>query len=451
MVEHRAVCNRIAFGQQTCPLSNEDAMLQAAPSCFDASVWEIFTPLAAGARLVLTAEDGHSDPTHLVRTMIEHGVTTAGFVPTMLRLLLDEPDFGECRRLRWVLAGGEALPAEVETLFRERLPDAELHNFYGLTETTVDATSWHCTGGTCGATVPIGYPIGNVEAYVLDPRGQPLPVGIPGELHIGGACLARGYVHRPDLTAERFVSYPCGAGGSRVRVYKTGDLVRRLPDGALEFLGRLDRQLKLGGVRIDPQEIEAQLRQLDVVADALVVADHQRLVAYVVARPETQVIPAEVRAVLRERLPSILVPSAIIPIARWPLTNNGKIDRAALPSVADFDLPAAADGAPLTGFEEIVGGVWRDVLGVPGVGRHENFFDVGGHSLLLLQVRSRLCAMLGSQIPLVEMFRHPTIGSFAAWLGSQDVGAPAIAGVVERAERQRAFFERARWAGGRHG
>ena len=286
MISHRAIGNHMAWMQSAFPFGPDDRVFQKTPLSFDASVWEFYASLLVGGRLVLAAPDGHKDASYLVDTIVRQGITVLQLVPTLLRLLLEEPRIGECRSLKRVFCGGEALPAELVARFARTL-GAELHNLYGPTEATIDATSWSHDRTARLDLVPIGRPVDNMRAYVLDRSMQPCPVGVPGELYLAGTGLARGYLDRPDLTAERFVPDSVG-GDANGRLYRTGDLVRYRPAGDLEYLGRMDHQVKLRGFRIELGEVEAVLRECPGVSESVVVAREdtpgdRRLVAYVVA------------------------------------------------------------------------------------------------------------------------------------------------------------------------
>ncbi|MFB6850877.1 amino acid adenylation domain-containing protein, partial [Streptomyces sp. NPDC056373] len=278
MVEHRSVVNRLTWVQRDHGLSSGDVVLQKTPVTFDVSVWELFWPLLAGARLVMARPGGHRDPGYLVGLISSQRVTTVHFVPSMLSLFLEHAD-ARCGGLRRVFASGEALSPGVVERFGRRLPGVGLHNLYGPTEATVDVTAWACTVG--GGRVPIGRPVANTRIYVLDPRDRPVPVGVAGEIHIAGVQVARGYLNRAELTAERFVEDPFIPGA---RMYRTGDVGRWLADGTVEYLGRNDHQVKVRGFRIELGEIEARLGEVPGVGDVVVTArDHdgdKRLVAY---------------------------------------------------------------------------------------------------------------------------------------------------------------------------
>ena len=334
-VSHRAIANRLRWMQDSYPLTERDAVLHKTPFSFDVSVWELCWPLLTGARLVVADPGGHRAPDYLVELMRQQQVTVAHFVPSMLEALLDEPDLADrLGTLRHLICSGEALRPELAARVHARIPRTGLHNLYGPTEAAVDVTQHTCRPGE--HIVPIGRPVPNTRIEILDARGERLPVGTPGELCIGGVQVATGYVNRPALTAERFVPDPYGDPGSRL--YRTGDLARWLPDGTLEYLGRLDRQVKIRGFRIELGEIEAALLDQPGVRSATVVAAEnpdgsRRLVGYLVAEPSSAELPVtEIADRLRERLPEHLVPGALVQLAELPLTRSGKLDQAALPA-----------------------------------------------------------------------------------------------------------------------
>ncbi|MEK2491515.1 amino acid adenylation domain-containing protein [Kitasatospora purpeofusca] len=334
-IPHRGIVNRLLWMQDRYRLTPDDVVLQKTPYTFDVSVWEFFWPLLAGARLVMARPDGHRDPAYLAGVMAEQGVTTAHFVPSMLAVFAEEPGVSGCTALRRVVCSGEALTSAVVRRFRER-SRAEVHNLYGPTEVSVDVTHWTCRDDDPEGGVPIGVPIANTTAHVLDDAREPVPIGTPGELYLGGVGLARGYVGRPDLTAERFVPDPFGTGPD-ARLYRTGDLVRWTAGGRLEFLGRLDHQVKLRGLRIELGEIEAVLCGHPAVSEAVVLLREDlgavpALVAYLVTSDGEE--PADLAAHLAEVLPRYMLPSRTVVLAAMPLTRNGKLDRAALPKPA---------------------------------------------------------------------------------------------------------------------
>ena len=427
MNSHRAIVNRLLWGQRTFGLTGRDRVLQKTPISFDVSVWEFFWPLIAGARLVLAQPEGHKDSGYLAALVESREITVAHFVPSMLHVFLEEPDLTRCRPLRRVIASGEALSSELRQRFFERLPWAELDDLYGPTEAAVEVTRHSCRP-QAGRIAPIGRPIANLTIHVLDSDLQPAPIGAPGELNIGGVGLARGYIARPELTAERFVPHPASARPG-ARLYRTGDLARHLPAGEIEYLGRLDFQVKIRGVRVEPQEVEAALRRHPAVREAVVLARRDqpgeiRLVAYVV--PRGRGVEAEqLRPFLESRLPKPMVPTAFVPLDELPSLPNGKLDRKALP--APERLAQAPVEAPTTKTEKLLAAVWAGTLGLDKVGIDDNFFDLGGHSLLLVTVRQRLRQAAGFEVSLVELFQYPTVRALAEHLArSGKVTATAL-------------------------
>ncbi|MEU4406357.1 amino acid adenylation domain-containing protein [Streptosporangium sp. NPDC023963] len=419
---HRGIVNRLDWMQRRYGLTPDDVVLQKTPAGFDVSVWEFFWPLMTGARMVLAEPGGHRDPAYLRELVASEGVTTTHFVPSMLGIFLSEDGVRDLTSLRRVICSGEELPVDLALRCLATLPGAELHNLYGPTEAAIDVSSWHCTAeALAGRTsVPIGAPIQNIALHVLDPHRRPVPVGVPGELHIGGVGVALGYHRRPELTAERF--FPLGDD----RVYRTGDAARWLPDGTIEFLGRLDDQVKLHGLRIELGEIEAALRERAGVRDAAVIVREdvpgdRRLVAYLVADepPET----ARVRVALGGTLPDYMVPSMFVTLDALPLTPNGKLDRKALPAP---EKPGAAEYVePENDAERAIAAVWEQVLSVERVGAGDDFFDLGGNSLLAIQVVAKLRRALpeGSlQVGLVDLFSFRTVRELAGFVGGPGGG-----------------------------
>jgi amino acid adenylation domain-containing protein len=412
MNEHRGIVNRLLWMQEQYGLGGHDAVLQKTPFSFDVSVWEFFWPLMTGARLVIARPEGHRDSAYLVDLIRERGITTLHFVPSMLRVFLEEEGLEGCGSLKRVICSGEALPHELQERFFARLPAVELHNLYGPTEAAVDVTYWACRRGDERLTVPIGRPVANTQMYVLDAHMQPVPAGVAGELYIGGVQVGRGYVGRPELTAERFVPDPFSKAPG-ARLYKTGDLARHLADGAIEYLGRLDYQVKIRGQRIELGEIEAVLDQHPAVGQSVVMAREdtagdQRLVAYVVPR-ETAPTSAQLKEHLLRTLPPYMVPAAYVFLQALPLTSSGKVDRKALPAPERSALQQAAYVAPRTATEKVLAGIWAEVLKLERVGMEDNFFELGGHSLLATQVMSRIRYAFDVDLPLITLFESPSV------------------------------------------
>jgi len=418
MNSHRAIVNRILWMQEAYGLDASDAVLQKTPYSFDVSVWEFFWPLVAGARLVLARPDGHRDPGYLRDLVAEAGITTLHFVPSMLAAFLELERLERCGGLRRVVCSGEALSADLQARFFSRLPGVALHNLYGPTEAAVDVTHWSCLPGADDPVVPIGRPVANTRIYLLDGRLAPVPQGMPGELYIGGVQVGRGYHGRPGLTAERFVPDAC-SGEPGARLYRTGDLARHRPDGVIDFLGRIDQQVKVRGFRIELGEIEAALREHPGVREAAVTARRDRsgtdrLVAYVVPGDAEAPTPASLRAHLRASLPEHMVPGVFATLETLPLTPSGKRDRGALPEPGPERAGVEEDFvAPRDVVEDTLASIWSRVLGVEMVGVHDNFYALGGDSILSLRVAS-LARERGLPVSVRQVALNPTVAGLAA-------------------------------------
>jgi amino acid adenylation domain-containing protein len=413
---HEGIVNRLLWMQDMYKLTGEDRVLQKTPFSFDVSVWEFFWPLLTGATLVVARPGGHRDPAYLVNLIAEHRITTLHFVPSMLSIFLESTGLERCHSVRQVFASGEALPFELQQRFFERL-GAELHNLYGPTEAAVDVTYWHCSRNSQRSIVPIGRPIANTQIYILDPGLQPVPIGIPGELHIGGIGLARGYLNRPDLTAEKFIpnSFSEIPGA---RLYKTGDLARFLADGNIEYLGRTDFQVKLRGLRIELGEIEAVLAEHAGVLQSVVVVREdnpgdKRLVAYLIAAPGKELQVESLRADLKKRLPEYMLPSRFVVLEKFPMTTSGKVDRKALPAPPVDREKGSTIVLPRNQVESRLADLFASVLRLPSVGVTDNFFDLGGHSLLAGRLLAQVNESMDRKIPLSALFRGATVESLA--------------------------------------
>ncbi|MFE2018542.1 amino acid adenylation domain-containing protein [Streptomyces sp. NPDC059499] len=417
---HRGICNRLLWMQETYGLTAADAVLQKTPFTFDVSVWEFFWPLTTGARLVVARPGGHRDPGYLAELIRRESVTTVHFVPSMLRVFLaataSGPTAGRGGSLRRVFASGEALPADLVGQFfaHHPHPGVELHNLYGPTEASVDVSAWQCGPQDAEGPVPIGRPVANTTLDVLDDRLVPVPLGIVGELHIGGVQLATGYRNRDALTAERFVPDPRRPGG---RLYRTGDLVRRRPDGAIEFLGRADGQVKLRGFRVELGEIETRLAAHQGVRAAAVRVWEDRLVAYVVAAGRTGGVPGrdELRTFLARSLPDHMVPPVYVALDALPVTANGKLDRAALPAPGRPSGHGGTVRTTRTTVHRAVAALWAELLGrdPATIGLDDDFFELGGHSLLAARLVSAVTRRFGVRLPLTSLFEAPTVERFA--------------------------------------
>ncbi|WOC13045.1 amino acid adenylation domain-containing protein [Gordonia sp. MP11Mi] len=448
-LSHRAVVNRLLWGLDEMPLDRTDAVLLKTPYTFDCSVPEIYAPLAVGARVVVAKADGHLDPVYLCDVITATGVTMVHFVPSMLAVFLDIAGVERVRALtsvKYVSTTGEALPPSVAAQTRSALGHAALYNLYGPTEAAVEITFANVVSADADdSTVPIGVPVWNSTAYVLDDRLRPVPPGTPGELYVGGAQVARGYADRPDLTAERFVADPFGTEGSRL--YRTGDLVRHGADGALEYLGRTDFQVKLRGQRIELGEIEAVLSGIDSVMHAAATVatapgGGEHLVAYVAGVPGEGVDLDDVRAQVARSLPEYMRPTVWTVVDEIVLNTAGKIDRKALPT-PDF---ATADDEyvePDGDAEVILADIFADVLGIERTSATASFFTLGGNSLSATRVLAAVRERLDPDAQLGWLFDDPTVRGLAARMDAQqrgvDVGASVLLGLRTEGRRPPLF------------
>nr|URG41757.1 Pep28 [Streptomyces sp. NAK02211] len=427
VVSHASIVNRLLWMQDRFGLDATDRVLQKTPAGFDVSVWEFFWPLLSGATLVVAEPGGHQDPAYLARLMREQRITTAHFVPSMLAVFAAEPAAAHLPDLRRLISSGEALPAELAGR-ATGVVGAPLHNLYGPTEAAVDVTAEEYRSEPGAVSVPIGSPVWNTALYVLDSALRPVPPGVAGELYLAGAQLARGYLHRPALTAERFVACPFGAPGERM--YRTGDVAAWRPDGRLEFLGRADDQVKVRGFRVEPAEIEAALARHGGVGHAVVVpradaSGDTRLIAYVVPAGADRPQPAALREFLGGLLPEHLVPAAFVVVDELPVTPNGKLDRRALPAPGHEDRKAGR--GPRNKREETLCRIFADILGLPSVGIDEGFFDLGGHSLMATRLISLVRVTFGVDLAIRDLFTTQTVAGLVRILdASGDSRRPPI-------------------------
>jgi amino acid adenylation domain-containing protein/non-ribosomal peptide synthase protein (TIGR01720 family) len=443
---HFGLSNRLLWMQDAYQLTAADGVLQKTSFSFDVSVWEFFLPLITSARLVLAKPGGHKDSAYLVELIAKEQITTLHFVPSMLRVFLEEPELDKCRAIKRVICSGEALPFDLQEHFFARL-DAELHNLYGPTEAAIDVTFWACQRGNT-ERIPIGRPIANTQIYLLDRHLQPVPIGVPGELHIGGVGLARGYLNRPEITAEKFIPNPF-SGELGARLYKTGDLARYRPDGSIEFLGRIDHQVKLRGFRIELGEIEAVLSQHPGIRETLVVVredepGNKRLIAYVVLQPEQTLRNTELRRFLEEKLPQYMVPTVFVMLDALPLLSSGKVDRQALPDpdTGRSELEKTFV-PPRTAVEKVLARLWSDVLRRESVGVQDNFFELGGDSILSLQIISK-ANQAGLKLAPKHLFQYQTIAELATVAGTNQTPQAQqglVTGALPLTPIQHWFFE----------
>jgi amino acid adenylation domain-containing protein len=414
---HGGILNCLLWMQDTYRLTPSDSLLQKTQCSFDASVWEFFWPPMFGARLVLARPEGHKDSDYLVQTIIEQQITNIFFVPSMLQIFLMANDVEKCESLRQVFCGGEVLTEELQSRFFAKL-NASLHDLYGPTETAVEVTYRECQRGNRSGTTTIGRPIANTRVYILDRSMQPVPVGIPGELYIGGVQVGRGYLNRPELTAEKFIPDPFSKN-PKSRLYKSGDLARYLPDGNIEFLGRIDFQTKIRGNRIELGEIEAVLNQHPSVSETVVMAredtpGYARLVAYIIPKKNKTLPAGVIREYVKQKLPDFMVPSHFVALDRFPLTPSGKTDRLALPAPTTLRPEVeAVYVAPRTETERTIAPIWQAVLNLEKIGVNDDFFELGGNSLLATQIVSRVQKTFEINLPLRSFFENPTIAGLS--------------------------------------
>ncbi len=414
---HKGVVNRILWMQDTYKLTASDRVLQKTPFSFDVSGWEFWWPLITGACLVVAKPEGHKDTRYLIEFIKSQQITTLHFVPSMLQIFLLDPQVETCSSLRLVFCSGEALSVDIQEKFFRYL-NAELHNLYGPTEAAIDVTFWQCQPESKLSNVPIGRPVANTQTYILDAYLKPVPVGVSGELYLGGVQLARGYLNRPELTAERFINNPFVEDFQSPYLYKTGDLARYLADGNIEYLGRIDNQVKIRGFRIELGEIENVLdKHSDIEQSVVIVREdtpgNKQLVAYIIAG-QSQPNIQELRQFLKVQLPDYMIPSAFVVLEALPLTPNGKADRQALPA-PDYSRQASEETfvLPRNQLELQLTQIWQRILGIPVIGVKDNFFELGGHSLLAVRLLSEIQNKLGINLPLATFFTAQTVEKLA--------------------------------------
>lgn len=442
LVSHRAIVNRLTWMQRAYRLSPDDRVLQKTPYTFDVSVWEFFWPLLAGATLIVAAPRGHKDSAYLVSLIRSQRITVCHFVPSMLRFFLGEPLASDCTTLRDVFVSGEALPYDLMQSFMRHMP-ARLHNLYGPTEAAVDVSYWACEARE-DRKVPIGRAIDNIQLHILNESGLAVAPGEVGELHIAGVGLANGYLNRPELTAEKFIAHPFEPGQ---RMYRTGDLACELPDGEIEFLGRMDFQVKLRGLRIELGEIESVLRRMPSVKEAVVLVqdehDDPKLVAYLEVHGDAPTA-TEVRRFVATQLPEYMVPNVVVPLAQLPVTTHGKLDRKALPwpvSSAEGGLlppahPAASGGdaarsggaaPPFNELVQHIAGWMTRLLKRNDVAPDADLFDLGATSLTLVKVVQNIQTSFGVAIPVEVILDTPTVNRIANFVMAQSASsAPSL-------------------------
>ncbi len=444
MVEHRNVL-RLVVNNRFADIGPDDCIAHCANVSFDAATWEVWGGLVQGARILLIPEKTLLQPADFDQHLSDEGVS-ALFLTTALFNQYANLIAPALSGLRYVLFGGEKTDTRAAIRLRTKHSPDHLLHVYGPTETTTFATAYEIPlmeDNDTEITIPIGQPIANTQAYILDGTGRPVPVGVAGEIYIAGAGVARGYLNRPELTAERFLADPFSSG-PEARMYKTGDLGRWLPDGNIEYLSRNDAQVKLRGFRIEPGEIETCLRQCYGVCEAVVLLradaaheststeEQKRLVAYL--RPQTgiKLVPAELRQQLAQYLADYMLPSAFVTLESFPLTPNGKLDRQALPAPDASSVVSRGYEAPVGETEIALAQIWQDLLGLERVGRHDHFFELGGHSLLAVQLASRIRQVLAKELSLQQLFDQPLLADLAQALTGASVTAQTTIPVADR-------------------
>ncbi|WP_340203741.1 amino acid adenylation domain-containing protein, partial [Ascidiimonas sp. W6] len=408
MIEHRAVVNRLLWTQSHYQLTDKDVVLQKTSFCFDVSVWELLWTITCGSKLVFAKPQGHKDLEYLKTLITSHKVTTIHFVPSMLRVFLDNITLGDCSSLKRVLCSGEDLALKEIRLFKDKFTNVRLDNLYGPTEAAIDVSSWKVPLETSFTNVLIGTPVANTSLYIVDKFQQLLPIGVIGELCIGGVQVARGYLNNEQLTKEKFIENPFVEGE---RIYKTGDLARWMPDGNIEFIGRIDNQVKIRGYRIELGEIENALTKIKGVSACCVLAKedalgNKRLVGYLVMG-ET-IDKKIIQDSLKQSLPEYMVPTIWVELESMPLNSSGKLDKKALPDPDTSLLSNREYVPPRNQTEQTLVAIWQELLGIDKVGVHDNFFELGGHSLLVVQLISRLQKQ-GFHLRVKDIFETPSI------------------------------------------
>ncbi len=446
MITHRSLSNHMLWMKEDFGFDSSDSVLQKTPFSFDASVWEFYLPLLTGGRLIIAKPDGHMDMAYLIETIQKNNISVLQLVPAVLRMLFDEQGIENCESLKTVFCGGEALTFDLTKKLFEKL-NVNLYNLYGPTEATIDAAYFKCEPAFENKVIPIGKPIYNTQIYILDKFLNPVPVGVSGELIIGGVDVARGYLNNPQLTKEKFLD-DIFKNTSSGKLYKTGDLAKYGEDGNIEFFGRADHQVKLRGFRIELGEIESKLSQHAEIKDAAVIVREdkpgsQRLAAYVVQKNSQLITVNELKDFLRNSLPEYMIPTAFIILDKMPLLPNGKIDRNALPAPENSKSAEETFIAPRLPVEQILADIWKDILGVDKVGVHDNFFELGGDSIMSIQIISR-ANQSGIKLTPKQIFQFQTIAGLS---GVIDYSAPSVfeqgivTGEVPLTPIQHWFFE----------
>lgn len=423
IISHESIVNRLLWMRDKYNFSPAETVIQKTPYSFDVSLWEIFSPLLNGVKLIMAEPGGHLDSVYLIDTVIEEGVTMMHFVPSMLALILENSGFKNCSSLKRVFCSGEELTFDLQEKFFRQLPDTQLIDLFGPTEAAIEVTEWICIKNSPLHKVPIGMPIANTQAYVLDKNFRLLPPGISGELFLGGIQLSRGYHKMAPLTAEKFIPDPSGRTPG-ARLYRTGDLARLMEDGNIEFLGRIDFQIKIRGIRVEPAEAEIIIRHCFDVKDVAVIprstpSGDKQLVAYIIPVDHTMPDAGSMKTILSDKLPDYLIPSAFVFLEKFPVNQNGKLDRKSLPAPSENitdDKIFVEPGNPL---ENMIVEIWKDILKIDRISILDNFFEIGGNSLQAAVMINRLQDKLKKRIHVKNIFLHPTPAELAGYLNEE--------------------------------
>lgn len=442
MIPHRAVANIILWTIEEYKVTNEDVFLLRSPVSFDVSVWETYTPLVIGGRLVIAQPVLHRDIRYIAREIIEQNVTIIGIVPSILQLLADDELFPKCSSLRCIFCGAETLTRKLVERVKEQL-SVKLINVYGPTEAAIDTVIYECLEELPNV-IPIGRPVYNTEVYVLDSYMQPVPIGVVGELYLGGDNVGLGYINRPDLTAERFIEHPLLSAKGK-KLYKTGDLVRFTKDGNLEFFGRADKQVKIHGQRVELDEIDEALRRCPGVYQVVTeIGVFNRLIAYLVSEPGTSLGPKELRMEIKKFLPEYMIPDEFVFLNELPLMPNGKVNRKELSKQRNIENKENLYEAPKTKLEQTIADIWMEVLHIDKVGLNDNFFEIGGNSLLIMVILSKIRRAINSEISVIDLFQYPTINKLAKHLNQGETAETQCESSEMRAKMRKELINRRR-------
>ncbi len=446
LINHSSICNRILWMQEYFHLESDDRVLQKTPFDFDVSVWEFFWPLINGATLIVSEPGGHRDGAYLKRIITQHQISVVHFVPAMLEVFLHEPDLSECTTLRYVICSGEALSYNLQELFFSMLK-CGLYNLYGPTEAAVDVTYWKCSSDYGKKIVPIGFPVANTQMYILNSALLPVPPGVIGDLYIGGVQLSRGYLKRDELTNERFLPNPFSMEKNE-RLYKTGDTARWLTDGAIEYIGRSDFQIKFNGVRVETGEIEFIINKHPSISASVIVLcgdiENKKLVAYYTLKHGEPLGPTSLRNYLKEYLPLAVIPTHYIELGSFPKTSSGKIDRKALPGPVISDVDTDTKPAAMNNIEKQILLIWKRLLSIDKIGIFSNFFDLGGTSLKASLLAAELRNYFTQDISVVKVFQYPTIHAMAEFIGKTMKEKPLLQQVNARVKKENDYNSRQR-------